>query len=69
MCNKIQFSDKTLHREDIHRKRMKQQIPSNKTIMEWLSNDCARATDGCKVKVDGICEHNHASWLLILGIV
>ena len=42
--------------------------PSHKTMMKWIEEGRAKATDGCWVEPDGRCEHGHASWLLELGI-
>lgn len=35
---------------------------------EWEDGGC-EATDGCWVEPDGICEHGHKSWMLIMGVI
>lgn len=41
--------------------------PSIKTMEKWVCDGIARATDGCKIEPDGVCQHGHKSWLLVLG--
>lgn len=43
--------------------------PSLKTLERWVENGYAKATDGCTVEPDGICEHGKESWLLRLGMI
>ncbi len=43
--------------------------PDLDTLEEWVSDCVAEATDGCTVEPDGICQHGHRSWLLVLGII
>lgn len=43
--------------------------PSLKTLEKYSSDSVCKATDGCKVEPDGICQHGHKSWLLQLGFV
>ena len=44
--------------------------PEIETIQGWIMDmDNAEATDGCEVEPDGICEHGHQSWLLIMAII
>jgi len=43
--------------------------PSVEKLEEWLSEGGAEATDGCWVEPDGICQHGHQSWLLLLGMI
>lgn len=43
--------------------------PSIKTMQKWSFDGIAKATDGCKVEPDGICQHGHKSWLLVLGYI
>lgn len=43
--------------------------PSDATMMRWVNDGVARATDGCKVEPDGVCEHGKRSWLLVLGYI
>ena len=44
-------------------------VPSIAKMEEWMDKGYARATDGCKVEPDGMCEHGHQSWLLRLGMI
>jgi hypothetical protein len=43
--------------------------PSQKVMERWENEGFCKATDGCKVEPDGICEHGYQSWLLELGLV
>lgn len=43
--------------------------PDYDTMMRWLMNGVAEATDGCRVEPDGTCPHGCRSWLLEFGIV
>ena len=43
--------------------------PDDETLMEWLEDGAAEATDGCIVELDGTCSHGKPSWLLILGMI
>ena len=43
--------------------------PSIKTMERWTSDGVARATDGCRVEPDGICQHGHMSWIMRLGYI
>ena len=43
--------------------------PSIKELSAWEWDGYAFATDGCKVEPDGICEHGHNSWLIVLGLI
>ena len=44
--------------------------PDLEQIEEWMFEDGGcEATDSCWVAVDGVCPHNHPSWLLRLGLV
>lgn len=43
--------------------------PKYYELAQWTVDGVARATDGCTVETDGICEHGHPSWLLLLGYV
>ena len=43
--------------------------PSIATMNRWYENGYAKATDGCKVEPDAYCSHDHASWILVLGLV
>ncbi len=42
--------------------------PSYKTMMQWIEDGRAKATDGCWVEPDGRCPHGCRSWLIELGI-
>ena len=44
-------------------------VPTTDTMERWILDGIARATDGCRVEPDGICEHGHSSWLMRLGFV
>ena len=46
-----------------------EQEPSSEQLMEWESDGGCQATDGCWVEPDGVCEHGHESWMLMLGVV
>ena len=41
--------------------------PSIATMERWVCEGVARATDGCRVEPDGVCEHGAQSWLIVLG--
>lgn len=41
--------------------------PSEATLARWAEQIEAKATDGCRVEVDGICPHGKPSWLRVLG--
>lgn len=43
--------------------------PSLKTLMEWMDEGGAEATDSCWVEPDGICPHGKKSWLLVMGMI
>lgn len=43
--------------------------PSIETMKRWIDTGVARATDGCKVEVDGSCPHGCKSWLIVLGCI
>jgi hypothetical protein len=44
--------------------------PSEDELAEWVFDmENAQATDGCDVESDGICEHGHQSWMLVMGLV
>lgn len=43
--------------------------PSMRTLEKWMGDSIVKATDGCKVEPDGICHHQHVSWLVYLGFV
>jgi hypothetical protein len=43
--------------------------PSIETMRRWENDGYAKATDNCKVEVDGTCPHGKVSWLKVRGIV
>lgn len=43
--------------------------PPLEQLMEEANDGVVSATDGCRVEPDGVCEHNHPSWLLRLGMI
>ena len=43
--------------------------PSEEKMMEWMGYGVAEATDGCRVELDGYCEHGNPSWFIELGII
>jgi hypothetical protein len=44
--------------------------PSDKSLMNMMADlKPCRATDGCKVELDGECQHGHVSWLKHLGLI
>ena len=49
--------------------RAKGAIPKQSTLEKWAGDTICKATDGCRVEPDGICEHGHPSWLLALGYI
>lgn len=44
--------------------------PPIELLMEWHDDvGGSEATDGCWVEPDGLCPHEHPSWLLRLGLI
>ncbi len=43
--------------------------PNLETLEHWTFDGMAEATDGCEVEPDGVCPHDHVSWLRYLGFV
>ena len=43
--------------------------PDVHVLCDWEMDGGCEATDGCWVEPDGICEHGHPSWLLIMGLI
>ena len=43
--------------------------PSIEQLEDWCSEGGCEATDGCWVEMDGHCEHDKPSWLLVLGMI
>ena len=46
-----------------------QSPPDVHVLCDWEMDGGCEATDGCWVEPDGICEHGHPSWLLIMGLI
>ena len=57
------------HRKSGERHKVVGKRPSIKTMERWSSDGVAKATDGCRVKPDGVCEHGHSSWMLVVGVI
>ncbi|MBN2003933.1 MAG: transcriptional coactivator p15/PC4 family protein [Anaerolineae bacterium] len=51
------------------RQKKQRRGPSTVTMMKWLDEGVAEATDGCIVEPDGVCEHGCQSWLLQAGMI
>lgn len=55
----------------------KKNVKSRKTIKEpsvaelekWGWKGLCKATDGCWVEPDGMCQHGCYSWLIVLGLI
>lgn len=43
--------------------------PSIATLERWSESGVAKATDGCRTEPDGHCQHGHASWLIVAGVI
>ena len=43
--------------------------PDDDTLIEWMLDGVAEATDGCEVEPDGRCSHGHPSWFIRLGMI
>ncbi len=43
--------------------------PTWQQLQEWEERGYSRATDGCRVELDGTCPHGHTSWLRVLGYI
>ncbi len=43
--------------------------PTLEELEQWQEDGVAEATDGCRVEIDGKCEHDCESWLLYLGFI
>lgn len=43
-------------------------VPTH-TAISILEGEKTTATDGCIVDLQGICEHGHCSWHIMLGLV
>jgi len=35
----------------------------------WVQEGMCESTDGCRVELDGVCEHEHPSWMLKLNLI
>lgn len=44
-------------------------IPTIEQLVEWEEEGGCKATDGCWVEPDGICEHGCSSWMRELGMI
>lgn len=44
-------------------------VPDVETLEQWLEEGGCEATDGCWTEPDGVCEHGHQSWLLVMGLI
>lgn len=42
--------------------------PSMRTIEKMFDEGVSKATDGCTVEPDGVCQHGHQSWCALLGV-
>ena len=45
------------------------EAPTNEQLAKWSYDSVCEATDGCRVELDGVCEHGHPSWFLYLGMI
>ena len=43
--------------------------PTMDQIEEWMYEGVCEATDGCRVELDGVCEHGCKSWFLELELI
>ena len=43
--------------------------PDIEQLQMWGEEGGCETPDGCWVEPDGICEHGHKSWLLIMGMI
>ena len=43
--------------------------PDIEQLQMWDEEGGCETPDGCWVEPDGICEHGHKSWLLIMGMI
>lgn len=43
--------------------------PTYEQLERWDASGVSRATDGCPIEPDGVCEHGHPSWLIYLGYI
>jgi len=50
-------------------KRIKDKVPSVKTLAKYMDDSICPTPDGCKVEPDGTCQHGWNAWLLILHVI
>lgn len=50
-------------------KRIKDKLPSTRTLEKYSDDGICPTPDGCKVEPDGTCQHGWNAWLLILGAI
>jgi hypothetical protein len=43
--------------------------PSVAELEKWGWKGLCKATDGCWVEPDGMCQHGCYSWLIVLGLI
>lgn len=43
--------------------------PDFEQLEEWVFDSVCEATDGCPIEPDGVCEHGHPSWLIVMGLI
>lgn len=43
--------------------------PSQRELESMILSCISKATDGCEVTPHEVCEHNHPSWLIYLGMI
>jgi hypothetical protein len=43
--------------------------PDLETLQHWMGDGMGEATDGCQIENDGMCEHGHPAWMIVLGYV
>lgn len=69
MARVIEAECPTCGRLEGERHKATRKAPTVGTMERWMEEGVARATDGCRVEPDGVCEHGHASWILRLGLI
>lgn len=57
------------HRKNGERHKAVGKRPTIKCMERWSNDGVAKATDGCRVEPDGVCEHGHSSWMLVVGVI
>ena len=43
--------------------------PTFEELEEWMMDGVCEATDGCRVEIDGVCQHGYPSWFLQMGLI